>query len=207
MILDNKNTNLKVHEWIAKYTKEGKFSLVTGYFTIGALAYLSDKINEKIKGFNFVLGDIVHTENVNVRTIDLLNDNITIDAALKLSSLAKEAVSFLKQKKVEVKTLEPNFCHAKAYIFESASKEAPEHYYIMGSSNLTEAGIGFKSTHNIELNIIGQGTQHDHYLIRIKQGERLYKFYYFRPMAGRHYHFEYRILAKEKIHGMLEMDI
>jgi len=39
MILDNKNTNFKVHEWIAKYTKEGKFSLVTGYFTIGALAY------------------------------------------------------------------------------------------------------------------------------------------------------------------------
>ena len=28
MILDNKN--LKVHEWIAKYTKEGKFSLVPG---------------------------------------------------------------------------------------------------------------------------------------------------------------------------------
>ena len=76
MILDNKNTNLKGHEWIAKYTKEGKFSLVTGFFTIGALAYLSDKINEKIKAFNFVLGDIVHTENVNVRTIDLLNDNI-----------------------------------------------------------------------------------------------------------------------------------
>jgi hypothetical protein len=89
MILDNKNTNLKVHEWIAKYTKEGKFSLVTGYFTIGALAYLSDKINEKIKAFDFVLGDIVHTENINIRTIDLLNDNITIEAALKLSSLAK----------------------------------------------------------------------------------------------------------------------
>ena len=47
--------------------------------------------------------------------------------------------------------------------------------------------------------------EQDHFLIRIKQGERLYKFYYFRPMAGRHYHFEYRILAKEKINGMLEM--
>ena len=46
MILDNKNTILKVHEWIAKYTKEGKFSLVTGHFTIGALAYLSDKIKD-----------------------------------------------------------------------------------------------------------------------------------------------------------------
>ena len=41
--------------------------------------------------------------------------------------------------------------------------------------------------------------------MRIKHGERLYKFYYFRPMAGRHYHFEYRILSKEKINGTLEM--
>ncbi|MBW2193865.1 MAG: hypothetical protein JRF27_08780 [Deltaproteobacteria bacterium] len=47
--------------------------------------------------------------------------------------------------------------------------------------------------------------EHDHFLIRIKKGERLYKFYYFRPMAGRHYHFEYRILSKEKTNGMLEM--
>ena len=41
--------------------------------------------------------------------------------------------------------------------------------------------------------------------MRIKQGERLYKFYYFRPIAGRRYHFEYRILTKEKINGTLEM--
>ena len=47
--------------------------------------------------------------------------------------------------------------------------------------------------------------EQDHYLIRIKKGERLYKFYYFRPIAGRHYHFEYRILTKEKIDAMLEM--
>jgi hypothetical protein len=47
--------------------------------------------------------------------------------------------------------------------------------------------------------------EHDLYLMRIKQGERLYKFYYFRPIAGRHYHFEYRILTKEKIDEMLEM--
>ena len=47
--------------------------------------------------------------------------------------------------------------------------------------------------------------KHDNYLLRIKQGERLYKFYYFRPIAGRHYHFEYRILTKEKTDGMLEM--
>ena len=47
--------------------------------------------------------------------------------------------------------------------------------------------------------------KHDQYLLRIKQGERLYKFYYFRPMAGRREHFEYRILTKEKTNGMFEM--
>jgi hypothetical protein len=39
----------------------------------------------------------------------------------------------------------------------------------------------------------------------INKGERLYKFYYFRPAAGRQFHFEYRILTKEKTNGMLEM--
>ena len=47
--------------------------------------------------------------------------------------------------------------------------------------------------------------KHDNYLLRIGQGERLHKFYYFRPIAGRREHFEYRILSKEKTNGMLEM--
>jgi len=47
--------------------------------------------------------------------------------------------------------------------------------------------------------------KHDNYLLRIGKGERLYKFYYFRPVAGRPEHFEYRILTKEKTNGMFEM--
>jgi hypothetical protein len=47
--------------------------------------------------------------------------------------------------------------------------------------------------------------EHDNYLLRIRKGERLYKFYYFRPIAGRREHFEYRILTKEKTNGMFEM--
>jgi hypothetical protein len=45
----------------------------------------------------------------------------------------------------------------------------------------------------------------DHYLMRIGKGERLYKFYYFRPILLRFENFEYRILTKEKSNGMLEM--
>ena len=45
----------------------------------------------------------------------------------------------------------------------------------------------------------------DHYLMKIGQDERLYKFYFFRPTTEGNDYFEYRILSKEKPNGMLEM--
>jgi hypothetical protein len=45
----------------------------------------------------------------------------------------------------------------------------------------------------------------DPYIMKVGKGERLYKFYFFRPVAGRDQHFEYRMLTKEKANGMLEM--
>ena len=156
MILDNEK-HLKVHEWIVKYTEEGTIDIVTGYFTVGALAYLSQQVNQKIAKFRLVLGDIVNLDQVDDRPLDLLNENITIEAALNLSRLAQEAVDFLKQDKVKAKTLEPNFCHAKCYLFEPSKSDDRNKYFISGSSNLTEAGIGLKQTNNLELNIAETG--------------------------------------------------
>lgn len=153
MILDNENKNLKVHEWITKYTDSGKLSVVTGYFTVGALAYLSKATNEKIDEYKFILGDIVNFDANKDRALDLLNEEINIDASLKLSKVAKEAVAFLELDKVIAKTLEPNFCHAKVYLFTHKDNDPQKEYYISGSSNLTEAGIGLKTTNNVELNI------------------------------------------------------
>lgn len=157
MILDNENKNLKVHEWIAKYTEAGTVDIVTGYFTIGALAYLSEKINQKIHNFRLILGDIVSLDQIENRPLDLLNENITIEAALNLSHLSQKAVDFLKQDKVKAKTLEPNFCHAKCYLFEPTNNDDRNKYFISGSSNLTEVGIGLKHTSNLELNIAETG--------------------------------------------------
>jgi len=162
MILDNENSNLKVHEWIAKYTEEGTVDIVTGYFTIGALAYLSRQVNHKITNFRLVLGDIVNFDKEENRLLDLLNENITIEAALRLNSLSKEAVSFLKQDQVQAKTLEPNFCHAKCYLFTPEKKDDRDKYFISGSSNLTEAGIGLKHTNNLELNIAETGNNNQY---------------------------------------------
>jgi ERCC4-related helicase len=158
MILDNENENLKVHEWITRYTQTGKLSVVTGYFTIGALAYLSEKTNQKIDEYKFILGDIVNFDLEKDRSLDLLNEEISIDASLKLKKVAQEAVAFLELEKVKAKTLEPNFCHAKAYLFKNLEKDPQKDYYISGSSNLTEAGIGLKTTNNVELNIASFGS-------------------------------------------------
>ena len=153
MILDNENENLKVHEWISKYTNNGSLSIVTGYFTIGALAFLSKVTKDKINEYRFVLGDIVSFDDNKSRALDLLNENISVDAAIQLSKIAKEAVAFLELENVHAKTLEPNFCHAKVYLYKNATKDPQKDYYISGSSNLTEAGVGLKTTNNVELNI------------------------------------------------------
>lgn len=159
MLIDNENKNKKVHEWLSDYAKDGTLDIVTGYFTVGALGFLSQITNEKIKKYRFILGDIVSTEQLQSHTIDLLNENISIEASLKLKGIAIEAVKFLKQSKVEAKTLEPNFCHAKAYIFNT--KKDNDKNFLMGSSNLTEAGIGLKYTNNIELNIAETGNNYE----------------------------------------------
>ncbi len=157
MILDNQNKHLKVYEWIKEYTEAGTIDIVTGYFTIGALAYLSQQVNQKIIKFRLVLGDIVSIDQGDDRSLDLLNENISIEAALNLSHLAKKAVDFLRQDKVIAKTLEPNFCHAKCYLFDPLKRDDRNKYFISGSSNLTEAGIGLKHTNNLELNIAETG--------------------------------------------------
>jgi ERCC4-related helicase len=158
MLIDNENHNLKIHEWIAKYTQTGQMSIVTGYFTVGALAYLAKHTQDRINAYKFILGDIVNVENEEVRTLDLLNEEIGVEAALRLSKVAKEAVEFLKLDKVEAKTLEPNFCHAKLYLFKDKDGDVQKNYYISGSSNLTEAGTGLKSTNNVELNVANFGS-------------------------------------------------
>lgn len=164
MILDNETRQPKLFEYINSETNKGNLSIVTGYFTIGALAYLSKITNDKISEYKFILGDIVNFDTDKNRTLNLLNENISIEASLKLTKIAQEAVDFLKLDKVLAKTLEPNFCHAKCYIHESEKKK--ESYLIMGSSNLTEAGIGLKYNNNIELNeeIAGATRELDDYI-------------------------------------------
>ena len=72
MILDNLNKNLKIYEWIEQNIHNGSFDIVTGYFTIGAIAFLSEKTNNKIEEYRFIIGDIVSTSDQKVKSLNVV---------------------------------------------------------------------------------------------------------------------------------------
>ena len=159
MLLDNENSDRSAYYWIEKYVNPGEFDVITGYFTIGALAWLSQVLDNDPGKFRFILGEIVHQNTNNKEhTLDLINENLTVETALSLHKNARDAVNFLQQNSVSAKTLEPNFCHAKAFILRAEDNDPQTNYYISGSSNLTEAGIGLRQANNVELNVAEFGS-------------------------------------------------
>ena len=135
--------------------RQGKLDLVTGYFTIAGLDLLNKELH-KDNEYRLVLSELTSDEDFMSRVIDLLQGDAGIDAALNLSSAAKGAIEFLKRETVKVKAITNAFCHAKSYVFEDNNDSAHD-YYIMGSSNLTEAGLGMRPSSNVELNFAETG--------------------------------------------------
>jgi ERCC4-related helicase len=162
VLLDNKtqidNSPFKVADFLKKYTEQGQLDLVTGFFSINALAMMHDYLRDAEK-FRLVLGNLMQDEKEVNKVIDLLNGDAGIESALSLSLSAQKAVEFLKQDKVAVKTVQKNFCHAKAYIYKD--KDERKNYHITGSSNLTDAGLGMRESANVELNTALTGDSND----------------------------------------------
>lgn len=164
MIIDNKenygsnNGITTVWDYIHDYTNPandriGKLDIVTGFFSVAALSILYKELSPENK-YRIVLGDIsdiARDEGFIGKVIDLLQGDSSIENAVHLSDYAKNAVEFLKRETVKVKTISNSFCHAKTYLYED-SKDSVHDYSIMGSSNLTEAGLGLRESPNVELN-------------------------------------------------------
>jgi len=163
MLLDNKtqskeNQYYKVFDFIKNYTESGKLNIVTGFFSVNALSLMLDRMNQANR-FRLVLGNLMQEEAKNEKIVDLLSDDSGIESALNLSLSAQKAVEFLQQDKVKVKTVQKNFCHAKAYVYEDEDKR--KNYHIIGSSNLTDAGLGLRESSNVELNTASTGESND----------------------------------------------
>ncbi|MDR2763380.1 MAG: phospholipase D-like domain-containing protein [Planctomycetaceae bacterium] len=169
MLLDNKtqtqtqsefdNNPFKVADFITQYTGQGELDIVTGFFSINAIALLFEKCKD-IKNCRMILGKLTQQDYLSDKVIDLLAGNLSIDSSLKLSLSAQNAIKFLNQNNVEVKTVEHHFCHAKTYIYKDTIDNR-NHFHIIGSSNLTDAGLGIYNSSNIELNTASTGDNND----------------------------------------------
>lgn len=160
MILDNKHltdsrSSLKtVWSYLYNYTGTGTLNIVTGYFTISALCLLK-KFKHEPKKFNLILGEIAGNSELYDRVINIISGDTSITNGFNLTVSAKRAIEFLQQDNVHVRLINSNFCHAKTYIYDDNNGD--DCYYVTGSSNLTESGLGTNPGSNIELNIAEKG--------------------------------------------------
>ena len=129
----------------------GELDIVTGYFTICALSKLYRELPENDE-FRIVSSEMVREEKQLNDIKDLLNGDFSVEKTFQLDEYAKEAKAFLERNTVQVRAIANAFCHAKVYMFKN---NVPQNngYYLTGSSNLTDAGLGLKRTSNVELTI------------------------------------------------------
>ncbi|MBI2968918.1 MAG: DEAD/DEAH box helicase family protein [Bacteroidetes bacterium] len=164
MLIDNKHElkkkhpitvfeNIRVNMQVA-----GAFDFVTGYFTISALARLHDKIRPQ-NNYRIILGDLYSAQPNRRNIIDIINQKHQVSEVLNLKQDCEKAVEFLEQKSVKIKTVDKNFCHAKTYIYTHPEEDTSKNNFcIVGSSNFTDAGLGLRTSSNIELNKLINGT-------------------------------------------------
>lgn len=139
-----------IKEFAGSQSKQtGNIDIVTGYFTIRALSKLYHELPEK-DVFRIVSSEMVMQEEDKNHIIDLLNGDMGIDTTLNLDAYARDAKAFLLRNTVQVKAIFNAFCHAKAYMFRNDNPRN-DSFYLTGSSNLTDAGLGLKASSNIEL--------------------------------------------------------
>ncbi len=86
MLFDNKtksafNKHYKVFEFISDYVEKGRLDIVTGFFSISALARMFDEINDA-KQIRMILGTLIDEKNRVDKIINLLSDRINVNQAL-----------------------------------------------------------------------------------------------------------------------------
>ena len=162
MLIDNKSEGIgeskTIHEYfLNNFLVNGQLDIVTGYFTIKALSSLKIEYKKQSQ-YRIILGDLLSLKPNRKNIIDLIQESHQISNAFNLKEACERAVEFLRQESVLVKTVDKNFCHAKMYIFDSNTNRTSDKFYIVGSSNFTEAGLGVRLSPNIELNKVINGT-------------------------------------------------
>lgn len=163
MLIDNRNKCLYdfLNERIIEKSSNGKFYFVSGFFSLRGLSFLAD-LSSKLEEINCILGEVNEEDGFEtLRFIDLINDSLSIENLDKVIIEKEKIKALLNNQNFKIKTLEPNFCHAKLYLFENTNDDALC-FYVTGSANLTSAGLGLKETSNVEMSIAKTGKESEY---------------------------------------------
>lgn len=160
MLIDNKKDRyndglniVTVWDFIRTYAstphQTGNFDIVTGYFTLRALSKLYHEIPEEVE-YRLLSSELLKDENDERHIIDLLRGDEGIGSTFKLEQYVKDAKAFLLRDSVKCKAITSAFCHAKVYLYEPVNKQL-KGFFLSGSSNLTDSGLGLRPSSNVEL--------------------------------------------------------
>lgn len=160
MLIDNKKDRyddglniVTVWDFIKTYSaiphQMGSFDIVTGYFTLRALAKLHDEIPEEVV-YRLLSSELLKDENDEKHIIDLLRGDEGIGSTFNLEEYVHKAKAFLLRETVSCKAITNAFCHAKVYLYEPEDKRL-KGFFLSGSSNLTDSGLGLRTSSNVEL--------------------------------------------------------
>ena len=160
MLIDNKKDRyhnglniVTVWDFIKTYAaiphQEGSFDIVTGYFTLRALSKLYHEIPEEVE-YRLLSSELLKDENDEKHIIDLLRGDEGIGSTFELEQYVKDAKAFLLRDTVKCKAITNAFCHAKVYLYEPNDMRL-KGFFLSGSSNLTDSGLGLRPSSNVEL--------------------------------------------------------
>lgn len=160
MLIDNKKDRYDnglniVTVWdFIKYYAAGpgqlvRFDIVTGYFTLRALSKLYHEIPETTE-YRLISSEMLKEENDDKHIIDLLRGDEGIASTFDLEQYVRDAKAFLMRDTVKCRAITNAFCHAKVYLYEPKDARTIG-FFLSGSSNLTDSGLGLRQSSNVEL--------------------------------------------------------
>ncbi len=164
-IVDNRSR--RVGEFLKDRIVPGSdLSIVSAYFTIYAYAAMREVL-ENVGSMRFLYGEpqgvgSVDPDGDQVRSFRLNEDGgIDLKQVLAQKPLARDCADWIRDH-VEIRTVkQANFLHGKLYHLAGEESAA-----LVGSSNLTQRGLGFGSTPNIELNLeVGDSAEREALLL------------------------------------------
>ncbi len=154
-ILDNYSRG-KAGKFVAEYlSSDTELSIVSAYFTIQAYGALKDKLNQ-INNLRFLFGEPKFLSNINQdlntsREFMLTEQGLELGNQLFQRKLAKDCADWIEQK-VQIRSVKQTaFLHGKMYHIKNGEVARA----LLGSSNFTIPGLGFRENgNNVELNLV-----------------------------------------------------